>query len=251
MGFTDKLALVVDPPLHVVVLTGAGISAESGVPIFRGKGSMWESEQARTLASKVGPPWNTKETWEFYEWRRGLVGSCDPNPAHLTLVYMENYFKDFCLITQNVDGLHTRAGSRRVLELHGNMWKGRCPKDGEIVDLPETPLKSLPPYHTCGTALRPHVVQFGEPLDPETLDAAISTSGYADLFFIVGTSAVVSPASQMPMIALKNGATVIEINRDPTLLTPHVTTSLLGRAAEILPQLWKELLAIANEKKQD
>jgi NAD-dependent deacetylase len=243
MGLIDSLHLIPDPKLHVAVLTGAGISADSGVPIFRGKGSMWEDEKTQELARKAGPPWNTKGTWEFYEWRRGLVSRCKPNAAHLTLVVMESYFDIFCVITQNVDGLHARAGSKCILELHGNMWKGRCPRDGAIVDLPHTPLASLPPYHTCGTALRPHVVQFGEALDHATIKVAINASVHADLFFVIGTSAVVSPARELPLIALKKGATVIEINRDPTPLTPLVTMSIRGKAAEILPQLWKELLS--------
>ena len=206
MSIVDQLKIHVSPKLKVVALTGAGISAESGVPIFRGKGSMWEIPELRRLAEKAGPPWNTKETWEYYEWRRQLVSRCEPNAAHLTLVKMEMYFEDFCIITQNVDGLHKRAGSKRVYELHGNMWKGRCPKDGEIVDLPQTPLKQLPPYHSCGTALRPHVVQFGEPIDSELLSASFEASRRAELFFVIGTSAVVSPANQMPLIALKSGA---------------------------------------------
>ncbi|MFB0563676.1 MAG: NAD-dependent deacylase [Candidatus Lokiarchaeia archaeon] len=226
---------------QVVVLTGAGISAESGVPIFRGKGSMWEDAKARELARKAGPPWNTRGTWEFYEWRRQLVNSCEPNAAHLTLVEMEEFFDKFCLITQNVDGLHNRTGSRNVLELHGNMWKGRCPRDGEIVDLPKTPLETMPPIHHCGTALRPHVIQFGEPLDSETLGAALDASGNADLFLVIGTSGVVSPARDLPMLALERGATVIEINRDSTVLTPYMTLSIRGKAAENLPKLWKEL----------
>ena len=197
---------------------------------------------AKELARNAGPPWNTRETWEFYEWRRRLVARCKPNAAHLSLVEMEDYFKNFCLITQNVDGLHTRAGNKCVLELHGNMWKGRCPKDGEIVDLPKTPLESLPPYHRCGTALRPNVVQFGEPIDPGVLNASLDATIRADLFLIIGTSGVVSPASEMPLIALKHGATVIEINRDSTPLTPHATISLWGTAGEILPQFWRELL---------
>lgn len=241
MSLTEGLDLHLCRKLRVRVLTGAGISAESGVPIFRGKGSIWENEVARRLASKAGPPWNTRETWEFYEWRRGLVSKCEPNAAHLTLVEMESYFDDFCLITQNVDGLHRRAGSKRVYELHGNMWKGRCPSCGAIVDLPETPLKRLPPYCSCGEALRPHVVQFGEPLDPHTLREAINASRNADLFLVIGTSGVVSPARDLPLMALERGAKVVEINRDPTSLTPYVTKSIRGKAGEILPKLWKEL----------
>jgi NAD-dependent deacetylase len=122
------------------------------------------------------------------------------------------------------------------------MWKGRCPVCGEIADLPKTPLESLPPYCKCGTPLRPHVVQFGEPIDPAILRAAIDSSERAELFLVIGTSGVVSPARDLPLIALARGAKVIEINRDPTPLTPLVTRTILGKASEILPRLWKEFL---------
>ncbi len=230
----------------IVALTGAGVSAESGVPIFRGRGSMWENETARNLARKSGPPWNTRETWEFYEWRRGLVSRCEPNAAHLTLAEMEDFFDNFYLITQNVDGLHHRAGSRKVLELHGNMWKGRCPRDGEIVDLPKTPLETIPPIHSCGEALRPHVVQFGEPLEQKILEAALDLSQRAELFLVIGTSGVVSPARDLPLLAREGGAIVIEVNREPTVLTPYVTLSIQGKAAEILPKLWEDLKKTIN-----
>jgi len=154
---------------------------------------------------------------------------------------MEKFFEKFCLITQNVDGLHGRAGSKNVLELHGNMWKGRCTRCGRMVDLPETPLTDLPPYCLCGNALRPHVIQFGEPIDPEVLSAAFSVSRQAELFLVVGTSGVVSPASQMPLLALLNGAKVVEINPAPTVLTPYMSLSIRGKAAEVLPRFWKEL----------
>jgi len=240
MNVTGELGLTVSSKLRLVVLTGAGISIESGVPIFRGKGSMWGIPEARKLASRAGPPWNTKETWEFYEWRRKLVSQCKPNAAHYTLVEMERYFEDFCLITQNVDGLHSRAGSKNILELHGNMWKGRCTRCEGIVDLSGTPLKNLPPYCACGNALRPHVVQFGEPIDPKVLNAAFIASGRAELFLVIGTSGVVSPASQMPLLALKHKAKVVEINPNPTVLTPYMSLSLRGKAAEVLPRFWRE-----------
>ena len=241
MDLLEKLCLIASSELRVVALTGAGISIESGVPIFRGKGSMWEIPEARRLASRAGPPWNTRETWEFYEWRRRLVSQCKPNAAHYTLVEMERYFKKFYLITQNVDGLHTRASSKNVLELHGNMWKGRCTRCGRMVDLPETPLRNLPPYCTCGNALRPHVVQFGEPIDPKVLSASFSVSRQAELFLVIGTSGVVSPASQMPLVALENGAKVVEINPTSTVLTPYMSLSIRGKAAEALPHIWKDL----------
>ncbi len=237
-----SLGLRADPGLRVTVLTGAGISAESGVPIFRGKGSLWEIPEARELARRAGPPWNTRGTWEFYEWRRALVKRCQPNQAHLTLAEMEGYFRTFTLITQNVDGLHQRAGSRRVLELHGSMWRGRCLSCGAVLDLPQTPLERLPPLCPCGAALRPDVVQFGEPIDPRTLAEATKASRNCDLFLVIGTSAVVSPAREMPLIALGAGAKVVEINPEPTPLTPLVSLSIRGKAAGTLPELWRRLL---------
>ena len=241
MSIVENLGLTADKEPHVVVLTGAGISLESGIPIFRGKGSMWEIPEARRLSSRAGPPWNTRETWEYYEWRRRLVSECKPNAAHYTIVAMEKYFKNFRLITQNVDGLHVRAGSKRVLELHGNMWRGRCTKCGNSLELPETPLRSIPPQCGCGNSLRPSVVQFGESLDPHVLSEAFVASREADLFLVIGTSGVVSPAAEMPLMALQNGAKVIEMNPQATGLTRHVTFSLRGKAAEVLPRFWSDL----------
>ena len=226
--------------MSAVVLTGAGISAESGVPIFRGKGSMWDIPNARKLARRAGPPWNTKGTWEFYDWRRQLVAQCEPNRAHLTITKMEEYFGKFHLITQNVDGLHQKAGTKNILELHGNMWEGKCPKDKEIVKLPETPLKEIPPRHDCGVALAPHVVQFGQPV--EDLYESFRASENADLFLVVGTSAVVSPAREMPLTALENGSIVIEINPERTSISDQVTLSIQGNAGILLPRLWKDML---------
>jgi NAD-dependent deacetylase len=246
MRIAEELGLRVSPRLRVVALTGAGISLESGVPIFRGEGSMWEIPEARRLASRAGPPWNTRGTWEYYEWRRGLVSRCKPNPAHYALAEMEEYFEDFCLITQNVDGLHSRAGSRRVLELHGSMWRGRCLECGRVIELPETPLKALPPLCACGRPLRPDVVQFGEPIDPAVLSSALAACRSAELFLVVGTSAVVYPAAQMPLIAIESGARAVEINPNPTPLTPFMSLSIRGRAAESLPRLWEELLSSAS-----
>jgi NAD-dependent deacetylase len=223
----------------VAVLTGAGISAESGVPIFRGKGSLWEIPEARRLAERAGPPWNNRGTWEFYEWRRQLVKRCQPNPAHLTLAEMEDWFEDFTLVTQNVDGLHQRAGSRRVFELHGSMWRGRCEECGHVEELPETPLPELPPLCKCGNALRPDVVQFGEPVKQEALREGILAAKRCDLFLVIGTSAVVYPAAELPLIALQQGATVLEINPTETPLSRLVTRSYRGKAGEILPALWR------------
>jgi NAD-dependent deacetylase len=166
-----------------------------------------------------------------------------PNPAHETLVAMEMHFKDFCLVTQNIDGLHFRAGSRKVLELHGNIWRAICPTDGEIVNLPNTPLERIPPLHSCGTPLRPHVVQFGESLDPKILKTAVAVSRRAKLFLVIGTSGVVFPAAQLPLLALENGADVIEVNKHCTPLSTLVTASLCGEATKIVPAIWDHFTA--------
>jgi NAD-dependent deacetylase len=244
MGTIEKLGLKADSSLTVVVLTGAGVSAESGVPVFRGPGSLWDIPEARKLAADAGPPWNTEGTWKFYEWRRQLVSRCEPNAAHLTIAEMERYFKDFTLVTQNVDGLHQRAGSKRVFELHGSMWRARCLRCRAIVELPETPLPSLPPVHWCGSPMRPHVVQFGEPVDQLALREALDASSRAELFLVVGTSGVVFPAAELPLLALERGAKVVEINPTETALTPHVTMSIHGNAGEALPKFWHEFLGL-------
>jgi NAD-dependent deacetylase len=241
MAYTGNHKLSVSSKSRVVVLTGAGISLESGVPIFRGNGSMWDIPEVRRLASRAGPPWNTRETWEFYEWRRQLVSRCKPNAAHYTLVDMENFFRTFHVITQNVDGLHSRAGNKKVFELHGNMWKGRCTRCSELVELYQTPLKRLPPYCKCGGALRPDVVQFGEPLDAHILRNAVGVCKEAKLLLVIGTSGVVSPASHMPLVAREHGAKVIEINPYATALTSFMHCSIRGKAAHVLPQLWRKL----------
>ena len=145
------------------------------------------------------------------------MSRCKPNAGHHTLVEMESYFEDFSLIIQNVDGLHIRAGSRNVLELHGNMWKDGCTRCSRIVELLETPLKTLPPHCVCGYE------QFGEPIDNRILNTAFAASRRMELFLVVGTSGVVSPASQMLLLTLENRAKVIEVNPDPTVLTPHMS----------------------------
>jgi len=167
-------------------------------------------------------------------------GSGQPNPAHLTLAEMENWFEDFTLITQNVDGLHQRAGSKRVFELHGSMWRGRCEECGHVEELPETPLPELPPVCRCGNALRPDVVQFGEPVKKEALREGILAAKRCDLFLVIGTSAVVYPAAELPLLALQRGAVVLEINPNEISLSGLVTHSYRGKAGEILPSIWKK-----------
>jgi NAD-dependent deacetylase len=232
----------------VAVLTGAGISAESGVPTFRGPGGLWRNHRAEDLATPHAFRRDPKLVWEWYDWRRGLVGACQPNAAHRTLVEMEARFDDFVLITQNVDGLHRLAGSQNVVELHGNIWTLRCTKDcspnweDRTVPLPEIP----PTCPECGALARPDVVWFGESLPREALDAAWEAVQRCQLMLVVGTSALVQPAASLPLLALQHGAYVVEINPQATPLSGAVNDTMREPAAVALPQWWHVWSAKGN-----
>ena len=223
---------------RVAVLTGAGVSAESGVPTFRGKDGLWKQFRAEDLATPEAFARDPKLVWEWYDWRRGIVGRAEPNPSHTVLAKWEKAFPEFTLITQNVDGLHARAGSQNLLELHGNIWKTRCPREGTVANNFEIPLRQIPPAcPNCGAVLRPHIVWFGESLDPDILRRASGASSLCDVMLVVGTSALVQPAASLPLHASEAGAKIIEINPDPTPLTPYANVSLHGKAGEILPRI--------------
>ena len=222
---------------RVVVLTGAGVSAESGIPTFRGEGGIWRNYRATDLATPEAFARNPALVWEFYNWRRILIGKVDCNPAHHALAAMERNAAGFALITQNIDGLHLKAGSRNVLEIHGNIWKVRCTACGDVHVEPEPDLGAAPACGKCGAPLRPHVVWFGENLDSRLLEQAFQLSADCDLMFVVGTSAVVQPAASFPFAAKSSGAFVVEINPERTPLSEIADLSLLGKAGEIVPRL--------------
>ncbi|NOR15331.1 MAG: NAD-dependent protein deacylase [Candidatus Aminicenantes bacterium] len=223
---------------RVVASTGSGISAESGVPTFRGKDGLWKTYRAEELATPMAFEHNPHLVWEWYDWRRQLMAAKAPNAGHRVLAEWEDSFPSFSLITQNIDGLHAKAGSRNILELHGNIWKLRCTQEGTLTENHETPLEEIPPLCSqCGSLLRPHVVWFGESLDMDILRQASQLSSDCDIMFVVGTSAVVQPAASLPLAALEAGAKIVEINPEPTPLTPHVHFSFRGKAGEILPQI--------------
>lgn len=226
---------------HVAVLTGAGISAESGIPTFRGEDGLWRRYRAEELATPQSFRTNPALVWEWYDWRRGLIADCAPNAAHLTLAEMESYCDDFTLITQNVDGLHRQAGSRQILELHGNIWRVRCTAEGLAWENREVPLSRMPPRCECGAILRPDVVWFGETLDPNVLKAAHAAAERCDLMLVVGTSAVVQPAASLPSMARRRGAYLVELNVQETPLSPYADEVILGPAASELPALWARL----------
>jgi len=221
----------------VAVLTGAGISAESGIPTFRGPDGLWRNYKPEDLATPEAFARDPRLVWEWYAWRRELISNASPNAGHAALIKLQDQKSNFTLITQNVDGLHDKAGSRRVLKLHGDIWRLRCTECGK--DWPDfrTPLPKVPPHCGCGGLARPGVVWFGEPLPPEVWLSAQDAARSAELFLVVGTSAVVYPAAALAPLAKAAGARVVEINPEETGVTAQVDHSIRGPAGVILPQL--------------
>ena len=221
----------------MTVLTGSGISAESGVPTFRdAQTGLWARFDPVELATPEAFERDPRLVWEWYEWRRGLVCEAGPNPGHVALAEMERWAEKFALITQNVDGLHRRAGSENVIELHGNITRTRCSVEGTVVE-DHDPEASPPPCPNCGAPLRPDVVWFGEALPEEGLRAASEAARSCDLFFSVGTSGTVQPAAGLPYEAMRGGAMVVEVNPGRTPLTRNVDYALGGSAGKVLPAL--------------
>ena len=231
------MAALIEQPL--VVLTGAGISAESGVPTFRGEEGLWGDYSPQELATLAAFRRDPHLVWSWYAWRRKLIAACEPNAAHRTLAEMEQALPDVTLVTQNVDGLHQAAGSGRVLELHGNVWRLRCMRCGRIEEDHRVPLPDLPPHcSACDGLLRPDVVWFGESLPREVLDAAWAAAGRCGTMLVIGTSALVEPAASLPLVAVRKGAGLVEINPQVTPLSKHAHQVLREPAGEALPRWW-------------
>jgi NAD-dependent deacetylase len=228
--------------VSVVALTGSGVSAESGVPTFReAQSGLWERYDPQELATPEAFDRDPRLVWEWYEWRRKLVSEAEPNPGHLALAELERRTPNFTLITQNVDGLHERAGSRAVIELHGNILRSKCSREGVMAE-PEDHDEDMPPRcPRCGANLRPDVVWFGEMLPPGALHAASEAARGCDLFLSVGTSSLVYPAAALPYEALETGATLVEVNPSETPLTQYATFALQSRAGDALPNLLREV----------
>jgi len=231
------LKKVLENAEKVAVLTGAGISAESGVPTFRGADGLWRNYRATDLATPEAFSRDPELVWEFYNWRRSLIGRLTYNAAHKALVDLESKVSHFTLITQNVDGLHLLAGSRNILEIHGNLWKVRCNKCQRITLDRSTDLGSLPKCQECGGLLRPHVVWFGEALDPNLLHEAIQASRNCQVMLVIGTSAIVQPAASLALEAKAGGAVVAEINLEKTPQSSSMDFTLLGKAGDTIPKL--------------
>lgn len=242
---TDELLSLFDSARRVVVLTGAGISAESGVPTFRGGGGSeiwtWRGRPVTELSSAELIASDPRLVWEWFDYRRGMLNDVKPNPGHFALAAWEQRFEGFTLVTQNIDDLHREAGSQNLLELHGNIWRARCLRCASVFEARESPLEQNPPLcFVCGGPARPDVVLFGEMLPAGVFERAEEASLRADLFFVIGTSAVVYPAAGLPMLAKQAGARVIEVNPEQTDISFYVDVTVLGKAGDILPQFIKE-----------
>lgn len=237
---TERAKKIISRCHSVVILTGAGVSAESGVPTFRGGGTatVWRGMPFETLSSAEMVEKDLPLLWEWFDYRRAIVAECKPNAAHVAIARAQKSgrFDAFTLVTQNIDGLHRTTRSTDLIELHGNIDQARCLSCSHLLDLAEIPEDERPPVcPDCFDSMRPNVVLFGEALDDDALLHAYESAAACDVCIVVGTSAVVYPANQIPIIAKREGAVVIEVNPEETELTASVDVSIRGKAAEVLP----------------
>ncbi len=236
----EELISVLLNAKKVVALTGAGISAESGIPTFRGAGGLWEGYPVEEVATPEGFERNPSLVWRFYDERRRNIANAKPNEAHIVLAKLEKFY-DMWVITQNIDGLHTKAGSRNVVELHGNIWRVKCTECGRVSYNYDVPLKEIPPKcERCGGLLRPDVVWFGEPV--YDIDKAYSLAESCDVMFVIGTSAQVYPAAYIPRLAWSRGAKIVEINIEETPVSRYADFVIRKRATEAMSEIYQALL---------
>ena len=226
----------------VLVLTGAGVSAESGVPTFRGGGNsaVWKGMPFDLISSAEMVERDLDAVWEWFDYRRDLLRDLKPNSAHEAIAIWQDRFSEFTLVTQNVDGLHQQAGSRDVVEVHGSIWRARCVACQEAIEIPRNGPRPNE-CQSCGERVRPDVVLFGELLPPGAFEYAAHMVANCEICFVVGTSALVYPAASLPEIAKANGALLCEVNPERTPLSNFCDFVLTGKAGELLPLLNSDL----------
>jgi NAD-dependent deacetylase len=244
----DRAAELLRPARSVAVLTGAGVSAESGVPTFRASDGLWEGHRIEDVATPFAFQRNPRLVWQFYNARRANVTAVKPNPGHYALAKLEaRWGENFALATQNVDGLHRAAGSRNVLEVHGSLYRTRCTGCAEVADRGLEPLGELPECPVCSALLRPDIVWFHDPLPEDVWEAAALAAHRADVLLVVGTSAVVYPAAGLIPITRGVGGTrpvpgkVIEFNLTPTEASRLADVGVYGPSGQTLPRLCERL----------
>jgi NAD-dependent deacetylase len=240
VNFPADLISLLRGTARLAALTGAGISQESGLRTFRdAQTGLWAQYKPEDLASPEAFRRDPKLIWDWYAWRREAVKGVRPNAGHYALVDIEACLPEFSLITQNVDGLHRMAGSRNVLELHGNIQRVRCADCYTFTETWGDDTESVPQCSVCGGLLRPDVVWFGEALPRDQLEAAVEAARTCEVFFSIGTSGVVQPAASLAHAARNRGAVVVEINAEPTPLTHKANYAFHGKSGELLPELVK------------
>lgn len=240
-AFSRTLLNTLREAQRVVAFTGAGVSAESGVPTFRGDDGIWKKFKPEELANLNAFMRNPELVWEWYKARKKVISEVNPNAGHFTLVEMERMFSSFAIVTQNIDNLHRRAGSTNVFELHGNIERNYCMKCGKNFANDFVLSGEKIPYCNCGGLIRPDVVWFGEMLPDDEWSGAMRACQSADVLLTIGTSGVVFPAASLPLEAKRAGAFIVEINPEPTLLTDIADEFLQGKSGEVLPRLVERL----------
>ncbi len=233
----DRIRESFSPDTRITVLTGAGISAASGIPTFRGdEDSLWHNYRPEELATPAAFNRDPELVWRWYDWRRGLIATAEPNPAHTALARLQDLTR-LRIVTQNVDGLHQRAGNREVLEFHGSIWRVRCLSCRRELQDDRVPIPIPPRCSECHGLLRPAVVWFGEPIDPAILDSSVTAARSSDVFLVIGTSGAVYPAAGLAAVAREAGARTVEFNIAPSEISAHVDLFVPGSAADTLPLL--------------
>ena len=247
MDIEDKvnhLIKLLESSEYTIAFTGAGISAESGVPTFRGRGGLWEKFDPLKLATPEAFREDPRRVWEWYKWRMEIIAKAKPNPAHVVLAKLEEKGIVKAIITQNVDSLHQRAGSKNVIELHGNIWRARCTKCNYKTRLQEPPRKIPPKCPECNNPLRPDVVWFGEPLPRKAWEEALNEASKADLIIVVGTSGVVQPAAMIPIIVKYHGGKIVDINIEEDNYTNIADLFIKAKAGQVFKTLGEKLKLI-------
>lgn len=220
---------------RIVFFTGAGLSAESGIPTYRGHGGIWHQYNYEDYACQRAFDRDPEKVWDFHDKRRAAVAACEPNAGHRIIADLQRDKEGVAIVTQNIDGLHQRAGGRDVIELHGSLWRVRCDREGIVRDDVTVPM--TPRRCPCGDTFRPDIVWFEDALDPRVVARAREALEGCELLVSVGTSGVVYPAAELPRLAMRRGATTIEINLEDTPVSPLYQHRLRGKASEVLAEL--------------